>query len=54
MQPVIITNVKWGVAGVGSCVTGMFGAGAGAGLGDFPGFLLGGIGGLLLPLQCCK
>ena len=42
-------NVTWGVAGVGSCVTGMFGAGAGAELMGFPGFLLGGIGGILLP-----
>ena len=42
-------NVTWGVAGVGSCLTGMFGAGIGAGVGGFPGFLFGGIGGLLLP-----
>ena len=42
-------NVTWGVAGLGSCVTGMFGAGIGAGVGGFPGFLLGGIGGLFLP-----
>ena len=42
-------NFTWGVAGVGSCVTGIFGAGIGAGVGGFPGFLLGGIGGLLLP-----
>ena len=40
---------KWGVAGAGSCITGMFGAGVGAGIGGFPGFLLGGTGGLLLP-----
>ena len=42
-------NVTWGVAGVGSCLTGMFGAGIGAGVGGFPGFLFGGIGGLLIP-----
>ncbi|GIR89459.1 MAG: hypothetical protein CM15mP87_09510 [Candidatus Neomarinimicrobiota bacterium] len=42
-------NVTWGVAGLGSCVTGMFGAGIGAGVAGFPGFLLGGIGGFLLP-----
>ena len=42
-------NVTWGITGVGSCVTGMFGAGIGADVGGFPGFLLGGIGGLLLP-----
>ena len=35
---------KWGVAGAGSCITGMFGAGVGAAAG-FPGFLLGGTGG---------
>ena len=43
--------IKWGVAGLGGCVTGMFGAVVGGGLGDFPGFLLGGIGGLLLPFS---
>ena len=42
-------KVTWGVAGVGSCVTGMFGAGLGAAIAGFPGFLLGGTGGLLLP-----
>ena len=42
-------NVTWGVAGAGSCATGMFGAFLGGVLGDFPGFLLGGIGGFLLP-----
>ena len=47
-------NVTWGVAGLGSCVTGMFGAGAGAGLLGFPGFLVGGIGGLLLPYDSVK
>ena len=47
-------NIKWGVAGVGSCVTGMFGAGAGAGLLGFPGFLVGGIGGILLPYDSVK
>ena len=40
---------KWGVAGAGSCITGMFGAGVGAAIAGFPGFLLGGTGGLLLP-----
>ena len=45
---------KWGVAGVGSCVTGMFGAGAGAALLGFPGFFAGGIGGLLLPYDSVK
>ena len=40
---------KWGVAGAGSCITGMFGAGVGAAVAGFPGFLLGGTGGLLLP-----
>ena len=42
-------KVTWGVAGVGSCVTGMFGAGIGADVAGFPGFLLGGFGGLFLP-----
>jgi len=42
-------KVTWGAAGVGSCVTGMFGAGLGAAIAGFPGFLLGGTGGLLLP-----
>ena len=42
-------KVTWGVAGVGSCVTGMFGAGLGTAIAGFPGFLLGGTGGLLLP-----
>ena len=32
----------------------MFGAGAGAGLLGFPGFLVGGIGGLLLPYDSVK
>ena len=40
---------KWGIAGAGSCITGMFGAGVGAAIAGFPGFLLGGTGGLLLP-----
>ena len=31
---------KWGVAGAGSCITGMFGAGVGAVVAGFPGFLL--------------
>jgi len=44
-------NITWGVAGLGGCVTGMFGAVVGGVLGDFPGFLLGGIGGLLLPFS---
>ena len=35
MQRVIINKVTWGVAGVGSCVTGMFGAGVGAGCSRF-------------------
>lgn len=47
-------KVTWGVAGVGSCATGMFGAGAGAGLAGFPGFLVGGIAGLLLPYDSVK
>ena len=42
-------NVTWGIAGLGSCVTGMFAAGIGAGVAGFPGFLLGGFGGLFLP-----
>ena len=42
-------NVTWGIAGLGSCVTGMFAAGIGAGVAGFPGFLLGGFGGFLLP-----
>jgi hypothetical protein len=44
-------NITWNIAGLGGCVTGMFGAVVGGGLGDFPGFLLGGIGGLLLPFS---
>ena len=40
---------KWGIAGAGSCISGMFGAGVGAAIAGFPGFLLGGTGGLLLP-----
>ena len=47
-------NVTWGVLGAGSCATGMFGAVLGGGLGDFPGFLLGGISGLLLPLSAAN
>ena len=42
-------NVTWGIAGLGSCVTGIFAAGIGAGVAGFPGFLLGGFGGLFLP-----
>ena len=42
-------NVTWGIAGLGSCVTGMFAAGIGAGVAGFPGFLLWGFGGLFLP-----
>ena len=42
-------NVTWGIAGLGSCVTGIFAAGIGAGVAGFPGFLLGGFGGLILP-----
>ena len=42
-------NVTWGIAGLGSCVTGMFAAGIGAGVAGFPGFLLAGFGGFLLP-----
>ena len=45
------SNITWGVAGLGGCVTGMFGAVVGGVLVDFPGFLLGGIGGLLLPFS---
>ena len=44
-------NITWNVAGLGGCVTGMFGAVVGGGLGDFPGFILGGFGGLLLPFS---
>jgi len=44
-------NITWNVAGLGGCVTGMFGAVVGGGLGDFPGFVLGGFGGLLLPFS---
>ena len=47
-------NVTWGVLGAGSCATGMFGAVVGGGLGDFPGFLLGGISGLLLPFSAAN
>ena len=47
-------NVTWGVAGAGSCATGMFGAVVGGGLGDFPGFLIGGISGLLLPFSAAN
>ncbi len=44
-------NITWNIAGLGGCVTGMFGAVVGGGLGDFPGFILGGFGGLLLPFS---
>ena len=44
-------NITWNIAGLGGCVTGMFGAVVGGGLGDFPGFVLGGFGGLLLPFS---
>ena len=44
-------NITWNIAGLGGCVTGMFGALVGGGLGDFPGFILGGFGGLLLPFS---
>ena len=47
-------NVTWGVAGAGSCATGMFGAVVGGGLGDFPGFLIGGISGLFLPFSAAN
>jgi hypothetical protein len=47
-------NVTWGVVGVGSCATGMFGAIVGGGLGDFPGFLIGGISGLLFPFSAAN
>ena len=44
-------NITWNVAGLAGCATGMFGAVVGGGLGDFPGFILGGFGGLLLPFS---
>ena len=47
-------KVKWGIAGLGGCGTGMIGAGAGATIAGFPGFIFGGIGGLLLPFSAAN
>ena len=44
-------KIKWSIAGLGGCGTGMIGAVAGATIAGFPGFLFGGIGGLLLPFS---
>ena len=47
-------KVKWSIAGLGGCGTGIIGAGAGATIGGFPGFIFGGIGGLLLPFSAAN
>ena len=47
-------KVKWGIAGLGGCGTGMIGAGAGATIAGFPGFIFGGLGGLLLPFSAAN
>ena len=47
-------KVKWGIAGLGGCGTGMIGAGAGATVAGFPGFIFGGLGGLLLPFSAAN
>ena len=47
-------KVKWSIVGLGGCGTGMIGAGAGATIAGFPGFIFGGIGGLLLPFSAAN
>ena len=44
-------KLKWGLTGIGSFGTGFLGAVIGAGVGEFPGFLLGSVAGLALPYQ---
>ena len=47
-------NVTWGIAGLGSCVTGIFAAGIGAGVAGFPGFLLRRIWWIIFTIQFCR
>jgi len=44
-------KLKWGLTGIGSFGTSFLGAVIGAGVGEFPGFLLGSVAGLALPYQ---
>ena len=44
-------KLTWGLVGLGSIGTGFLGAGIGAEIADFAGFLLGGVAGLTLPYQ---